>query len=319
MFILLFFSLINIGKYNLESNNILFIVIDTMFSFIIPAFVFFSAWHLSFIMQKENISLKDFYKKVLLNVVLPYILCMIPYIIYNHGINNLNFLEFLKLVVEGNIISQFAFIKLLIHLLIIFPIADYFVKVNAKLFNTTTFVLSAIFSLFKLDTYIYTELFNYLIYLSLGISFTYHAKEILEYYRTKFSSLILDILLVISLIFITKFKLYSFFNPLAQILYNIVVILIMNYMLFENRKYFYNDRNYLYKSRIFNPPIIAVSIFLIIGIVLDIVEKILNISFLTIPEMLISIVGFLFIIAIVFVDKTNKKKYDYIVNNVDFE
>ena len=116
MITLLFLLVIYGGTFNLDSNSIIFIVANAIFSFIFPALIFFSSWLISYKRKvSEDKSLLKFYKEVLINVVLPYFLCMIPYIIYKYGINNLSFTELMKILVEGNMLKQFTYLKILIY------------------------------------------------------------------------------------------------------------------------------------------------------------------------------------------------------------
>ena len=167
MFTLLCLAIIYNGKLNFDSNDIMVIIMDSVFSFLLPAVIFFSAWLISYNRKNEDKNIFNFYGKVLLNFVLPYFLCMIPYIIYKFGNNNLEINEFINIFLNGNIIKQFEYVKIIIHLLIIYPLVEYFVKQNAKLTVIISLIISMIFSLFSLDTYIYTNIFNYIIYLSL--------------------------------------------------------------------------------------------------------------------------------------------------------
>ena len=314
MITLLFLLVIYGGTFNLDSNSIVFIVANFIFSFIFPALIFFSSWLISYKRKvSEDKSLLKFYKEVLINVVLPYFLCMIPYIIYKYGINNLSFTELMKILVEGNMLKQFIYLKILMHLLIIYPLVEYFTIKNSKITVITSLILSMIFSLFNLDKYIYTNVFNYLIYLALGISFSHNGDDITYFLRNKHRKLGIDIVFSGLLVFITSFKLYNFFYPIPEILYNISVILIMVYSFYKTKVYFYNNKKYLSDNIIFNPPIIIISIFLLAQIIFELIQKLLKYTEGKEEAQLIIVVIF-FVIYLLNIRRINKK---YGIKNED--
>lgn len=307
MITLLFFAIIYNGKLNLDSSSIIVIIMDAIFSFIFPAVIFFSAWIISYKRKEnQNKNILKFYKEVLINIVLPYFICMIPYIVYKYGIDTLNFNEIIKLFIDGNIIKQFLYVKTLIHLSILYPIVEYFCIKNTKVTVLTSLIISMIFSLFNLDKYIYTNVFNYLIYLSFGIAFSYHGKALTLFFRNKHSNLLVDIFTFGLLVFITNFKEYNFFYPVPEILYNITVILIMVYVFYKSKVYFYNNKKYMTDNIAFNPPIVIISIFLLIEIILEFIVKLLAFTE-NIPELQLLIVGIFFIIYLFNIRRINKK------------
>lgn len=320
MITLLFLLVIYCGTFNLDSNSIIFIVANTLFSFIFPAVIFFSSWLISYKRKvSEDKNIFKFYKEVLINVVLPYFLCMVPYIIYEYGINNLNFTEFINILVEGNIIKQFVYLKILIHLLIIYPLVEYFTIKNSKITVILSLILSMIFSVFNLDKYIYTNVFNYLIYLALGIAFSHNGYDITYFLRNKYRKLGADIVFSGLLVFITSFKLYNFFYPIPEILYNISVILIMVYFFYKTKVYFYNNKKYLNDNILFNPPIIIISIILLAQIIIELIQKLLKYTEGKEDVQLI-IVGMFFILYLLNIRRINKKygiKNDDIYGRID--
>lgn len=309
IYTLIFFTIIANGKHNFEEGTLNYIIFDTVFTFIFPAFIFFISWLFSYIRKSDDdYSILRYYVKVLLNIALPYFLCMIPYAIYNFGVNNLNFIDFIKLLINGNIVDEFTYMKSILHLAVLYPIFEYFVKLDTKKTCIISLAISIIFNMLHINNFIYTDVFNYLIYMVLGISFTYNSKEINLFYRNKKDSLVTDLVFVGLLVFITKFETINFLNPIPELLYNLVIILILTNIFLKNKVNLYNDRKYMHESFVFDTPIVGVSIFLLSDIVFKLINTFLEYSMENFPQIYIVFAVIIFIAYLFLLDRMNKSK-----------
>lgn len=298
MIILVIFSLVYHGNAYFDINGIGYNVMESIFSFIFPACIFNLAWLISYKRKKnkENNNI-NYYKELLINGVLPYFLCMVPYIVYKYGIHNLSYIEVLKILFKGDIIIEFSYLKILIHVLALLPVAEYFVKKDVEKCFKISLGISVIFNLFKLDIYFLTKALNYLIYLTFGISFAYCSKEVLYFFRKKSEDLVFDIMFAMLLVYLTRIpNLYRFFYPGVEICYNITCILILTYFVYRTKTYFFANGKYLYDSKFFSPPIIGVSLILILKLLGKLILNLLNYTlnkfellYLGIPVILLAI------------------------------
>lgn len=266
---LLMFAVVYSTKFNLEESSIYFYIINLLFTFIFPAFIFIWSWFISYKRKENNLSLSNFYLKVFLNAIIPYFICMIPYIIYEFGLNNLRFNEVIKIFLDGNISYGFLCIKTAIHLLIMFPLIEFLVKKYKNGFMIFAFAVSAVFELFSLENYIFTDAFNYLIYAAMGSYFTYNDKYCSHFLRIR-SNFILSWWLfgfVFCHLIIFKFNLSDFIVPAISIFYNIAIMLFICKYCYWEKALFLKNKNYLCSSTFFRIPIIAVSTFLLLEIV----------------------------------------------------
>lgn len=265
----------------LEDSSINVLLFKRLFSFIFPTIIFFLFWTISYKRQNENLSIGKYYLNVVLNVVIPYLICLTPYIIYKYGMNNLESDILAKLLITGNISNQFIFIKSIINLLIVFPLIEWLVKSKTKIAIILSFILSAISNLFQINYYFISDVLNYLVYVAFGIFFARNGKETTLFLRKsnkKFLSLLIEITI---LIFITtEFEIYLDLNSVVTMLYNILMILIISYIGYRNKPYIeklkFLIRNYIVKLIMINPFLIITTIFLLFNIVSILLKNYIN-------------------------------------------
>lgn len=193
-----------IGGYSQDSkapfdNAVILRFIYTIAKPAVPIFIFISAVSLYYT-YRDGINIKAFYKKRLFNLVFPYIICSIIYIIVFHKkIDNI----FISLL-NGNISYHLWYIGTIIRIYLIFPITLYLLNKlakRAKVFNIIFISILSIVSylLIKnkpmIDTYISTifthkSIFSikefmsispmyYFIYFILGFYFVVYYDEVL--------------------------------------------------------------------------------------------------------------------------------------------
>lgn len=265
----------------IEDANINKLVIDRIFSFIFPTFIFFLFWFVSYKNQNQKTSIGKYYLKVALNVVLPYFICMIPYIIYKYGMNNLESDNFVRLLITGEVSKQFILIKSIISLLIAYPFVEWLIKLNKKVAIIIAFILSAISNLLHFDLYFLSDVLNYLIYMAIGISFAQYGKETVLFLRRSPRYYVWYVVEVGAFMFITtKFEMYRELGSVVTILYSILMIIMISYLCYRH-KTFYNKtrvlvRDYLLDIIAFNPAVIIVSVFLLASIITTLVKVVIE-------------------------------------------
>lgn len=135
-----------IGGYSIDvkapfSNAVILRFIYTIAKPAVPIFIFISAVSL-FYTYKDSINIKEFYKKRLLNLVLPYIICSFLYIIVFHKkVDNL----FIGLI-NGNISYHLWYIGTIIRIYIIFPVVLFLLNKLAKATKVFNIIFISIFS-----------------------------------------------------------------------------------------------------------------------------------------------------------------------------
>lgn len=306
MIILALCGVIYNGKFNLE-NTTISLIYDAVFSFVFPAVIFFTSWLASLRVKENNKSIFSYYTKVLLNIVLPYFLCMIPYIIYYYGLNNLGVTTVLNLYINGDIAIPFLYFKTYMHLALVLPIAEYFVKLNPKVTCIVSFALTLIFNLFHLNTYIYTDLFNYLIYMVLGVAFTYNDLEASYYFKKSKNDLSTKLLFMVILLFVTNLEQFRLLNPIPKTIYNILIIVNMVHKFYSIRIPYKKEEKYAYQYVIFRKPIIIVSALLLFEIILTVFIPIFEDIVANHPIIHLSILAAYFIFMLYVIDFCNAK------------
>lgn len=267
------------GILRVSSINVL--LFKRLFSFIFPTIIFFLFWTISYKRQNEKLSIGKYYLNVVLNVVIPYLICITPYIIYKYGMNNLESDILAKLLITGNISKQFIFIKTIINLLIVFPLIEWLVKSKTKIAIILSFILSAISNLFQINYYFVSDVLNYLVYIIIGIFFARNGKEITLFLRKSNKKILSQLIGITILIFITtEFEIYRGLNSVVTILYNILIILIISYIGYRNKPYMakfkFLIRNYIVKLIMINPSLIITTIFLLSNIIFILLKNFIN-------------------------------------------
>ena len=279
MYALFFLAMLYHVKFVFDKGESIILVMDSVFSFIFPAFIFFIVWFISFKRKEEKESLLSFYSKLLLNVVFPYFICMAPYIVYNYGVNNLEFGELIKIVSDFNISGAFSYVRSLMSILFIYPILEYLVKLNGKAAIIISFIISAISASLNLSDIIYTDCLNYLIYASLGVFVTYYGKDSILFLRKEKYLFKMYFIETAALLYVvTRFDLYNFFVPFVTMLYSLSFICFLEYFCYRAKFLFYKNKKYLITSKFFNPPVIAVSTFLLAQIISVFWSRCINFS-----------------------------------------
>jgi len=135
-----------IGGYSLDpkaplNNAVILRFIFTIAKPAVPIFIFISAVSL-FYTYKDGINIKEFYKKRLFTIILPYIICCFIYIILFHKkVDNL----FVGLI-NGNISYHLWYIGTIIQIYLTFPIALFLLKKLAKASRKFNLIFISIFS-----------------------------------------------------------------------------------------------------------------------------------------------------------------------------
>jgi len=137
----------SIGGYSLDvkepfNNAVILRFIYTISKPAVPIFIFISAVSLYYT-YKEGINVKEFYKKRLLNIVLPYIICSFIYIIIFHRkIDNL----FISLL-NGNIMFHLWYIGASLRIYLAFPIILFLLNKLSKVPKKINLIFISIFSI----------------------------------------------------------------------------------------------------------------------------------------------------------------------------
>lgn len=295
--------------------NITQTIMNGVLAFVYPAIIFFSFWAIGEKFKKEELNNKKYYLSVILNVITPYIICMVPYIIYYEG--ELTFLDFLKTLALGNQTRQFTYVKSYICLLLIYPLIKYFSTLDYKRTLQVSIIVSGVLSVFKIQNLIHTDMFSYIAYMAFANFFVLQPKEANKFIRKWNDRHVTDISLSVgAMIFTICLKLYNHLIPLATIMYSFAMIMYFNRECFRYKCYYpylrSMGRGYILDFIRFNPKIIATSIYLTYPIILEILKRfgtvIVNlISIVILPYVLFVVdVAILFIIAF-WTDKYYKK------------
>lgn len=253
------------------SNNV-FVkqIMSEEFSFIFPTIVFISFWYIQLKRKKENVSLPKFYLYVSLNTLVPYLICLIPYMVYES--NN----DFFSSFIFGNNMAQFKFIKIMIELFIIYPILEYWVLNRAKFMLIASFSLAIIFNVFNLSTYLMTEVFEYIIFATIGITFAEYERSANRFLRSNkkkiFNSFAEGIILIS---FANIFVNYKWLFPAVTTFYSIATMLKICYYCLKYKLFCFDfrsvGRGYIMDFFARNPLIIFISTWLLSPLIIKII------------------------------------------------
>ncbi len=240
-------------------------IVSKLCSFIFPTFVFISFWHIQLKRKNGEITLPKFYLKVCLNIILPYFVCLVPYMIYDSN------MDFIKTIISGNNMAQFTYLKTLIELCIIYPIMEYWGKRTANFTIISTLIISIVFRLFNFSAYIHTEVFEYLIFAVIGICFALYEKKANAFLRKNKKRIPICIVeFSILMLFTIFFKEYSLFSSPIAILYSLSIMLGICYVCYKFKVYYqdlrYLGRGYIFDFFLFNPAVVLVSFILLLPI-----------------------------------------------------
>lgn len=136
-----------IGGYSMDAkapfnNAVILRFIYTISKPAVPMFIFISAVSL-FYTYKKVINIKEFYKKRLFNIILPYIICSFIYIIvFNKKVDNL-----LIGLINGNIEYHLWYIGTIIRIYLIFPVVLFFLNKLTKATKGSNLTFISIFSI----------------------------------------------------------------------------------------------------------------------------------------------------------------------------
>lgn len=275
LFILFYMTLFSYVVIVFSYNSIVKLVMGKGISFIFPTFIFVSFWRIQLKSKKEKISLRKFYLYVFLNIILPYLICLIPYMIYESN------KDFLSAIISGNNMPHFLYFKIMIELLVIYPLVEYGIKKNAKFFIIGLLVLTIIFNLFNLSKYLMIEVFEYIIFAAIGICFAEYEKKANRFLRSNKDKILNSVVeSSILMYFTTIFKMYGFLNPAITTFYSLATMLGICYICYRY-KFYYSELRSLGRGVILdfftrNPLIIFSAVALLHPLILKILYSYLK-------------------------------------------
>lgn len=275
-------------------NPIVELVINTGFSFIFPTFIFISFWYIQLKRKRENLSLPRFYLDVCLNAILPYLICLIPYMIYESNTN------FLDAIIPGNNMPQFIYFRTMIELNIIYPLIEYMIKKKVKFVLITLMAFTIIFNLFNLSAYLITDVFEYIIFAAIGISFAEYERKANRFLRKNKYKIRYSFLEGIVLVYFTAlFEDYGFLNPASTTFYSLATMLGICYICYKIKAFQHELRVY-WRGAILdffthNPLIISSAVALLHPIIIKILYQFL--ANLSLSNCVVN--GIIFLIAII--------------------
>lgn len=275
---ILYLSAFSYGIIFFSNNVFVKKFMSEAFSFIFPTIIFISFWYIQLKRKKENVSLPKFYLYVSLNTLVPYLICLIPYMVYESN------KVFLSSFIFANNMTQFKLIKIMIELFIIYPILEYGVKKKAKFMVIASFLLAIIFNLFNLSTYLMTEVFEYIIFATIGITFAEYERNANRFLRNNkekiFNSFAEGIILIS---FANIFVEYNWLFPAVTTFYSIATMLKICYYCLKYKLFCFDfrsvGRGYILDFFTRNPLIIFISTWLLTPIIVKIIYNfIVNLS-----------------------------------------
>lgn len=217
--ILLVMTLFSYVVTTFSHNPIVKISFNKGFSFIFPTFVFISFWYIQLMRKSKDLSLPKYYLYVCLNTILPYLICIIPYMVYESNTN------FLDAIISGNNMPQFLYFKTMIELCIIYPIVELGMKRMANFFSITLLAITIIFNLFNLSAYLFTKVFEYIIFVAIGIYFAEYEKKANSFLRKNKYKIRYSVMeAIILMCFTLYFEEYGFINPAITTFYSLAVM-----------------------------------------------------------------------------------------------
>jgi peptidoglycan/LPS O-acetylase OafA/YrhL len=128
-----------LSKYNNGYESIILTFINNIFRFAIPVFLFSSGFLLkAFVWRSKNIF--NFYTDKVLRIGIPYILVNIA--LWQIGYNNSSPLN--HLLFTGEMAVPFYFVPVLFQLYLLYPLLDYFRRLNPKYLLLISLIISII-------------------------------------------------------------------------------------------------------------------------------------------------------------------------------
>ncbi|MBC8060646.1 MAG: acyltransferase [Clostridiaceae bacterium] len=251
----------SIGGYSLDlkepfSNAVILRFIYTISKPAVPMFIFISAVSLYYT-YKDCINIKEFYKKRLFNIVLPYIICSFIYLlVFNRKVDNL----FISLL-NGNIMFHLWYVGASVRIYLAFPIilfllnklskatrkinlifistftiVSYILIENKDLINTSISSMVTGKSIFSLKEFMSISPIYLYFYFIAGFYFILFYDKTLEYI-IKYKNLIIvlfSLLLIPSYLIIMEDRINFYFNDYSKtairICFNIISIFFWYYI-----------------------------------------------------------------------------------------
>ncbi|GMQ58573.1 acyltransferase [Vallitalea sediminicola] len=225
-------------------------IINQFFRYCVPIFIIMSGYflHYSDTRDKLNSTLLDFYIKHLKKIIIPYVIWLAIYVIYNnrHHLNKLLTLDYVNIILTGY--NHLYFLLIIIQLYIIYPLLKKLLKYRKGIpllivsgiislyFQGGTFIYKLDISIlpYTLNKYSYLLLPTWLFYFVFGIYFSSHKSKLLNIK----SSYILFGWIVSFAILITDSKLtntYMYSVKPTVILYSMISFYLL-YQCFSNLK-----------------------------------------------------------------------------------
>ena len=164
----------------LEKDSIWFMVvffINQLLRFAVPCFVFLSGYKLYRRYKDEKIDLKKFYLGRLKKIIVPYLICFIIYYLYFYFKGWVNFSDFFKNLVTGEIAAHFYYVIFTIQLYLLFPLIKKLFEMNSTLVLVVSLLSTAIINQMFNFEYDYLLFVSWILYFIFGMYISKYEKE----------------------------------------------------------------------------------------------------------------------------------------------
>ncbi|MBV1757143.1 MAG: acyltransferase [Dethiosulfatibacter sp.] len=159
-------------------------VIWKMFSFVVPAFIFISAFKIFANQNTLQLSYGTYIKNKFSRIYVPYLLWFFIYYIYflSHGYFKIEFISLLRYLFLGNLVSHFYFVVIIFQFYLLLPFWKNIMRIKGVVLYSLIFMIIFKIYLIEID-FIYRDrvFFTYLIYWIAGCQFGRHYEQLHNY------------------------------------------------------------------------------------------------------------------------------------------
>ncbi len=193
-------------------------VIWKMFSFVVPAFIFISAFKIFANQNTLQLSYGKYLKNKFLKIYLPYLLWFFIYYIYflSHGYFKIEVVSLLRYLFLGNLVSHFYFVVIIFQFYLLLPLWKNIMRLKGVVLYSLIFMI--LVKIFLIDiNFIYRDrlFITYLVYWIAGCKFGQHYQQLHNYVMKS------KILITASYLLFTS---YYMFGSIQQAIYGNTLI-----------------------------------------------------------------------------------------------